>query len=140
MFKILFQAECFGLNLLNYASPCLLILPQFVCMCAQLCPTLCNPMNCNLRGSSVHGILQTKILEWVAISSSRRSSQTRNQTCNCCVPYIVGKKLPLFTLLSDCFIYYVNIFNKILKYNTWLTSVGWYHNTWLTWFVVSTFR
>ena len=35
---------------------------------AQSCPTLCNPMDCSLSGSSVHGILQARILEWVAIS------------------------------------------------------------------------
>ena len=39
-------------------------------MCTQLCPTLCDPMDCSLRGSSVHGILQARILQWVAISSS----------------------------------------------------------------------
>ena len=37
---------------------------------AQSCPTLCNPMDCSLPGSSVHEILQARILEWVAISSS----------------------------------------------------------------------
>ena len=37
----------------------------------QLCPTLCNPMNCNPPGSSVHAILQARILEWVAIPFSR---------------------------------------------------------------------
>ena len=36
---------------------------------AQLCPTLCDPMNSNLPGSSVHGILQARILEWVAFPS-----------------------------------------------------------------------
>ena len=36
---------------------------------AQSCPTLCNPMDCSLPGSSVHGIFQARILEWVAISS-----------------------------------------------------------------------
>ena len=36
----------------------------------QLCPTLCNPMDCSLPGSSLHGILQARILEWVAISFS----------------------------------------------------------------------
>ena len=45
---------------------------------AQLCPTLCDPMDYSLPGSSVHGILQARILEWVAISSSRGSSQPRN--------------------------------------------------------------
>ena len=41
---------------------------------AQFCLTLCNPMDCSLPGSSVHGILQARILEWVAISYSRGSS------------------------------------------------------------------
>ena len=39
----------------------------------QSCLTLCDPMDCNLPVSSVHGILQTRILEWVAMSSSRES-------------------------------------------------------------------
>ena len=46
----------------------------------QLCLTLCNPVDYHLPGSSVHGILQTRILEWVAISSSRGSSQPRERT------------------------------------------------------------
>ena len=37
----------------------------------QLCPTLCNHMDCSLPGSSVHGILQAEILEWIAVSFSR---------------------------------------------------------------------
>ena len=36
---------------------------------AQSCLTLCNPINCSLKGSSVHGLLQARILEWVTISS-----------------------------------------------------------------------
>ena len=40
----------------------------------------CDPMDCSLPGSSVPGILQAKILEWVAISFSRGSSRSRNQT------------------------------------------------------------
>ena len=47
--------------------------------CAQLCPTLCNPMNCSPSASSVHGILQARMLEWVAISSSRQSSWPRDR-------------------------------------------------------------
>ena len=38
------------------------------CEVAQLCPTLCNPMDYSLPGSSVHGIFQARVLEWVAIS------------------------------------------------------------------------
>jgi len=40
----------------------------------QSCPTLFDPMDCNLLDSSVHGILQARILEWVAVPSSRGSS------------------------------------------------------------------
>ena len=47
----------------------------------QLCLTLCDPMDCSPPGSSVHGILQARILEWVAMPSSRGSSQPRDQTC-----------------------------------------------------------
>ena len=42
--------------------------------------TLCDPRDCSLPGSSVDGILQAKILEWVAMPSSRGSSQTKDQT------------------------------------------------------------
>ena len=45
-----------------------------VCSVAQLCPTLYDPMDCRLPGSSVRGILQARILEWVVISFSRGSS------------------------------------------------------------------
>ena len=44
------------------------------------CLPLCDPMHCSLPGSSVHGILQAGILEWVAIPFSRRPSQPRDQT------------------------------------------------------------
>ena len=47
-------------------------------MCVHSCLTLCNPVDYNLPGSSVHGISQARILEWVAISSSRGSSPPRN--------------------------------------------------------------
>ena len=46
----------------------------------QSCPTLCHPMDCSLSGSSVHGIFQTRVLEWIAISFSRGSSRPRNRT------------------------------------------------------------
>ena len=50
----------------------LLIWPhEWVSEVAQLCPTLCNPIDCSLPGSSVHGIFQARVLEWVAISFSR---------------------------------------------------------------------
>ena len=45
----------------------------------------CDPMGCSPPGYSVHGISQAKILEWVAISFSRRSSRTRDQTWVSCI-------------------------------------------------------
>ena len=51
-----------------------------MCLPAQLCPTPCDPMDCSLPGSSVYGIFQARILEWVAISCSRASSWPREQT------------------------------------------------------------
>ena len=47
---------------------------------AQSCPALCNPMDCSPPGSSVHRILQARILEWVAVPFSRGSSQPKDQT------------------------------------------------------------
>ena len=54
----------------------------------QSCPTLCNAMAWSLPGSSVHGILQARILEWIAMLSSRGSSWSRYQNCtsyNACI-------------------------------------------------------
>ena len=51
----------------------------------QSCPTLCNPIDCSPPGSSIHGILQVRILEWISIPSSRGSSQTRDQTLVSCI-------------------------------------------------------
>ena len=53
------------------------------------CPTLCDPMDCSVPGSSVHGICQARILEWVAISFSRGCSQSRDRTQ---VSRIVGRR------------------------------------------------
>ena len=47
---------------------------------AQSCPTLCDPMDCSLPGSSVLGILQARLLGWVAVPFSRGSSQPRDRT------------------------------------------------------------
>ena len=58
------------------------------------CLTLCNPMDCILLASSVHGILWARILGWVAISFSRGSSQPRDGTCVSClagVSYLAGE-------------------------------------------------
>ena len=54
---------------------------------AQLCPTLCDRMDCSQPDSSVHGISQARMLEWVAISFSRGSSQPGDRTHVSCISY-----------------------------------------------------
>ena len=56
-----------------------LALKAWMYVIAQSCPTLCDPTDCSLPGSSVHGD-SPKILEWVAMPSSRESSQLRDRT------------------------------------------------------------
>ena len=78
---------------------------------AQSCPTLCNPVNCSLAGSSVHGIFRARVLERVAISFSRGSSQPRDQTW---VSRIAGRPFTVWAirevllekLLKNCNTYF----------------------------------
>ena len=65
---------------------------------AQLCLTLWDPMGCSLPDSTIHGVFQARILEWVAISFSRRSSRPRDWTR---VSGIVGRR---FTIWATCFL------------------------------------
>ena len=65
---------------------------------AHLCPTLCNPVDCSLPGSSVHGILQARILGWVAISFARGSSQPRDRIW---VSRIAGRLFNLWATRED---------------------------------------
>ena len=67
----------------SWSSPHPLFLAS--CVHAQLCHTLCDPMDCSTTGSSVRGILQARILEWVAIPVSRGPSQPRDQTQVSCI-------------------------------------------------------
>ena len=65
------------------SSRCLVV--EHVCVLSlQSCLTLCDPMDCSPPGSSVYGILQARILEWVPMPSSRGSSQPRDGTCSSC--------------------------------------------------------
>ena len=73
----------FNLNLCGFLNNTVLL-----CLVAQWCPRLCNPMNYCPPGSSVHGILQTRTLGWVAMPSSRGSSQPRDWSQ---VSYIAGR-------------------------------------------------
>ena len=66
----------YGLYIYIYICLCLYI---YIYICT--CPSLCNPMDYSLPSPSVHGIFQARILEWVVISFSRRSSWPRDRTC-----------------------------------------------------------
>ena len=83
------------------------------------CVWLCNPMNCIPPGSSVHGILQARKQEWVAMPFSRGSSQPRDGTC---VSYIsfVGKGIFLLLVPSG-----KPQWDQISSSSTWLSISGW---------------
>ena len=74
-------------------SPCVAASLLRVCMCAKVLQsslTLCDPVDCSLPGSPVHGILQTRIPEWVALSFSRVSSQPGIQFMSVRSPALAG--------------------------------------------------
>ena len=64
----------------------------WILVCAQSCLTICDPMDCSLPGSSVCGILQARILEWVVISFSRGSFPSRDWICIACTSCI-GRRI-----------------------------------------------
>ena len=76
----------------------------------QSCPTLWNPMDCSLPSSSIHGIFQARILEWVAISFSRRSSLPRDWIQVSCM---VGRCFTIWAT-REVMIY---IFMKLVLYH-----------------------
>ena len=69
---------------------------------AQLCPTRCDPVDCNSPGFSVHGILQARILEWIAISFSRGSSRPRDGNWISCIAgrYFIIWAIKLWGILA----------------------------------------
>ena len=82
---------------------------------AQSCPTLCDPMDCSLPCSSIQGIFQARVLEWIAISFSRGPSQPRNWTWVSC---IVGRCFTIWAtrevLHHRCRVLYCNcLFNHL---------------------------
>ena len=118
---------------------------------AQSCPTLCDCMDCSLSGSSAHGILQARILEWVAISFSRGSSQPRDRTWISCttgrlftiwatrealekvrvdlknpnrsrIVYIAKPRLQVDNLINVYFLMLVLITNEVLQ--NWISLIS----------------
>ena len=91
----------------------------YLCVCSLYsCPTLCSPRDCSMPGSSSHGVFQARILEWIAISSSRGSSWSRDWTP---VSWVAGR---FFTseppgkpyLLNNCILVICNYYIKLLCY------------------------
>ena len=74
----------------------------YLALVAQSCLTLCDPVNCSPLGSSVHGILQARILEWVAVPFSRGSSWPRDQTW---VSRIAGTFFTVWAIMEAVFIF-----------------------------------
>ena len=105
-----------------------LSLIQWVCACVrakslQLCPTLCNPMDCSPPGASVHGILQARALEWVTMLLLRGSSQPRNWTCVLSLALAGGT----FTARAwEVYIQWVNTDYCLHFPNTWTMTVSQY--------------
>ena len=73
---IVFPPVSVSICITNYPQTC----EKSETIVTELCPTLCSPMDCNLPDSSVHEILQARILKWVALPFSRRSFQPRDGT------------------------------------------------------------
>ena len=81
----------------------------------QLCPTLFDPMDCISPGSSVHGVLQARILDWVAIPFSRGSSLPRDQTQ---VSWIAGGFFTIWAI-----IWKPKGFQREARWKHWLSSL-----------------
>ena len=106
-----------------------------VFLVAQSCLTLCYPMDCSLPGSSVHGILQARILEW--LPSSRGSSQPRDRTQVSC---IAGG---LYCLSHQGSPYIVYVYSQSYGFSSghvWVWELdhkeGWVRKNWCSWIVV----
>ena len=81
----------------------------------QSYPNLCNPMDCSSPGSSIHGILQARILEWFAISFSRGSSRPRYQTWVSCIP---GRFFTIWTTREAPLLVLKSILYFLIRHNT----------------------
>ena len=103
------------------------------CVCVhtqslQSCPTLWAPMDCRPPGSSVHGILQTRILEWVAMPFSGASPPPSDQThvsCGCCIADWFFTVEPLGKLRHWCGISWILFRVNLLQHRLDLSFEGW---------------
>ena len=94
----------------------------------QSCLTLCDPMDCSPPGSSVHGILQARILEWVVISFTRGSALPRSWTCISSVLHWQVGSWPLAPLYCCEYVYiWCTYIRREEKGTTEDEMVGWHH-------------
>ena len=98
----------------------------------QPCLALCNPMDCSSPDSSVHGILQARILEWVTMPSFRGSSRSRDQTkisCVFCIPGGIFTTEPLQAPILGArlkFVFYLCFYLCMCMYVFMYVYVYWY--------------
>ena len=92
-----------------------------VCSVTRLCLTLCDPIGCSPPGSSIHGILQARILEWVAISPSRGSPHPRIKSASLASPALEGGFFTFCHLLQILF--HCRLL-KDIEYNSLCHTVG----------------
>ena len=90
LFSSTINVTYFAFFFLSIFPICLFLFVSYITLkmkvlVAQLCSVVCNPMDCTPPGSSVHGILQARILEWIAIPFFRGFSWPRNQTQVSCL-------------------------------------------------------
>ena len=113
-----------------------------LCVCVKslyLCLTLCNPIDCSPPGSSVHGVILARILEWVFISSSRGSSQPRDRTRISCIGRWIFTTEPLSREAQKYISFYFESFfpdrsvgkesscnaRDTNEFNPWIKKIPW---------------
>ena len=99
---------------------------MYACMCAKLlqsCPTLCDPTNCSLPGFSLHGVLQTSILEWVTMPSSRDLPNPRIEPTSLMSPALTGRFFTTSTIQG-------HVITPYLVSSEYFLSLTWYTTFW----------
>ena len=98
-----------------------------VCLCSvgHSCLTLWDPMDCSPPGFSAHGIIPAKIVEWVAISSYRRSSLPRNWTLISCISSVSRWILHQLSHVGKASLVARMVKNLRAMQKTWVWSLGW---------------
>ena len=104
-----------------------IVIKQYSVLVTQSCLTLCNPMDCSLPASSVHGILQARILEWIAMHFSRGCTRPRDWTCISCVSCVSRHALYHCTTW-EAYLSNKDKVNKclMLRRNFHLAAVAWW--------------